>query len=202
MKLHLGCGRDYKEGYENIDISDVVKTDYQFDLERCEHGKKMHYADNSVDEIFCAHTLEHIRNLLPLMEELYRIAKDRCKFFIRVPYAGHNSAFDDPTHCRFFVPESFIYFAQPTFHRTDYHYRGDWQVKEIIILMSAKMRERLASMGMEKPEDLTYAVNHLRNTADELAVMLEAIKPARPSTDPQVMPSIAVSVREEVATDE
>lgn len=54
MKLHLGCGKNIKEGYINIDkyveFPGVEKLDI-FNLP---------YADNSVDEILSEHLVEHI----------------------------------------------------------------------------------------------------------------------------------------------
>jgi predicted SAM-dependent methyltransferase len=59
MKLHLGCGRDYKPGWINCDISSDVKPDKVVDLE-----KKLPFKNNSVDMILANHVLEHVHNFV------------------------------------------------------------------------------------------------------------------------------------------
>jgi len=105
MKLNLGCGLDYKEGYINCDKSNLVKCDKIVDLE-----KPLPFEDNSVSEIICYHILEHINNYIPLSHELYRICKSGAIIKIKVPYFRGVGAFTDPTHVRFFTSRSFDYF--------------------------------------------------------------------------------------------
>lgn len=69
MKLNLGCGKDKKEGYVNIDSSDEVKPDKIWNLEKTPFP----FRENSVEEIIAEHVLEHIKNFIPLMHELRRI---------------------------------------------------------------------------------------------------------------------------------
>ena len=98
MKLHLGCGRDYKKGYINCDISQEVNPDKIVNLE-----KKLPFKDDSVDEIVINHCLEHIINLYQLFEEMYRICKKGAIINIKVPYFSSESAFSTMTHVRFFT---------------------------------------------------------------------------------------------------
>jgi predicted SAM-dependent methyltransferase len=105
MKLHLGCGNDYKKGYVNCDLSKEVNPDKVVDLER-----KLPFKDNSVDEVLANHVLEHIQNFIPLMHELHRICKKNSKIIIRTPFYSSWGQFNDPTHVRFFTPWTFVYF--------------------------------------------------------------------------------------------
>jgi predicted SAM-dependent methyltransferase len=55
VKLHIGSGRNYKEGWINIDVDESVKTDIHYDL-----SKGIPFPDNSADYIFNEHFIEHL----------------------------------------------------------------------------------------------------------------------------------------------
>ena len=110
-KLHLGCGNDLKRGYENLDINDgnigkegIVHCDLEVD--------KLPYKDNSCEEVIAVHLLEHITNLGHVMNEVHRVLKPGGLFNIEVPMYPFPEAFQDPTHVRFFVENSFKYFLK------------------------------------------------------------------------------------------
>ena len=107
MKLHLGCGNDYKEGWINCDISESVKTDMIIELE-----EKLPFEDNSVSLIEINHTLEHINNFVGLMHEFHRICKSDSFILILVPFYSAWGQYNDPTHVRFFTPFTFGYFSK------------------------------------------------------------------------------------------
>ena len=102
MKLHLGCGRNYKEGYINCDISNELKIDRIVDLE-----KPLPFEDDSISEIIIEHCIEHINNLYQLLEEFQRICKDDAIINIKVPYFSSESAFSTMTHVRFITYTTF-----------------------------------------------------------------------------------------------
>lgn len=83
LKINLGCGEDYKEGYVNIDISKLVRADLYLDLEK----EKLPYGDSTVDEFRAWHFLEHVKDLSPIMEEIWRVGKHNAKIHIQTPYA-------------------------------------------------------------------------------------------------------------------
>lgn len=176
MKLSVGGGRSKREGYTNLDMCDGA--DIQFDLDKCaEH--KIPLEDNSVEHFECSHVLEHIRNILPLMEELHRVAEPAALMDVSVPYGWTNAAFEDPTHVRSFLPYSCVLFGQPAYRRADYGYRGDWQVLETAILVEKKFAKQLTDVGL----DLDFAVKHMVNIALEMRVQLQAVKPIRDPFD-------------------
>lgn len=107
MKLHLGCGNDYKKGYVNCDMSKEVNPDKVVNLE-----KKLPFKNNSVDEIIANHVLEHIHNFIPLMHELHRVCKKNAVIKIKTPFYAAWGQFNDPTHVRFFTPFTFNYFKK------------------------------------------------------------------------------------------
>ena len=105
MKLNLGCGRDKKEDYINIDSNPKVKPDRIMEI------PPLDFEDNSIEEIRAHHFLEHIKDIVELMNECWRVLKPGGIMDIVVPYALSHAAFQDPYHVRFFVPESFFYFS-------------------------------------------------------------------------------------------
>jgi len=107
MKLHLGCGNDYKKGYVNCDISAEVNPNKVVDLE-----KKLPFKDDSITEVLANHVFEHVQNLVPLMHELHRVCKKNTKIIIRTPFYSAWGQFNDPTHVRFFTPWTFNYFEK------------------------------------------------------------------------------------------
>jgi hypothetical protein len=126
LKLDLGCGQVPKEGFEGVDLySDRAK--HKVDLFRFPWP----FASNSVEEIHASHFLEHIPAreveerdlsgsdrsylgadmLFAFMDECHRVLKTDCWMHVVVPSGRSNRAFWDPTHRRFFMQETFLYFS-------------------------------------------------------------------------------------------
>lgn len=58
LKLHIGCGRQYKEGWINIDnnsLDNITKLDLKYDI-----LKGIPFPNDSVDFIYNEHFFEHI----------------------------------------------------------------------------------------------------------------------------------------------
>jgi len=95
MKLNLGCSSDVKEGYVNIDICnpwgldiivhDLNKTPYPFE-------------DNTFDEVYASHIIEHLNDFHKTIMELHRICKPHAKIIIKAPFFASTKYFGDPSH--------------------------------------------------------------------------------------------------------
>lgn len=173
MKIELGGGNNPTEGYLNID--NIESADIHFNLNNCGPVNQLPFAMDSITHIKAAHVLEHIDNILPLMEELYRVAAPDCEFEIVVPHAWSNAALEDPTHVRQFLPLSFAMFGQPAYKRADYGYRGDWSVDSVIVLVEQGLAEAFTDNGI----GIEFAVQHLINVVLEMHVTMKACKPRR-----------------------
>ncbi len=55
MKLHIGCGKKYLEGYKHLDVIDFEHIDFV-----CDTRKLSMINDSSVTEIYACHILEHV----------------------------------------------------------------------------------------------------------------------------------------------
>lgn len=166
MKLNIGCGKHHLEDYINIDC--VAPADMIHDVEESE----LPYEDNTVDEIVLSHVLEHFKNPLEVMQELWRVAKPDAKIHIRLPYGSSDAAWTDPTHIRPYFVESFFYFTQPYYQNFDYGYTADLSIQEIGLIL----QDHVVETNTEK---LRVLLVRERNVVKEMVVKMIAVKPAR-----------------------
>lgn len=117
-RLNIGCGKDYRNGFINIDNNPLVKPDIVRDIE-----KGLPFEDNSVDEIFCPHALEHIHDLKFVLSEFYRVCKKGAKITIIVPLMDAS----DMTHVRFFSKDTFRTLTEPSYWSNTYYYVGKYK---------------------------------------------------------------------------
>jgi hypothetical protein len=196
VKLNLGCGRWPMEGWVNVDAVELPGVDYVVDLDA---GAGTEYAHSltliqlcsavggpstpiidcaeSVSEFNMSHVLEHLHNPLPLMEACYYLAAPDATFTIACPYGSSDDADEDPTHVRSLYTGSFNYFAQPTYWRADYGYRGDWQPETIELKIPSKVVKACRNI-----DELQHRLLHDRNVVLEMVAVLRAVKPARAPT--------------------
>jgi SAM-dependent methyltransferase len=106
MKINLGCGQKYLPGYLNCDVVPHVKADRYFDLNQFPYPLE----SDCADEIFMDNVIEHLDDVIKVMEELHRILKVGGRLRILVPYAKTDWALQDPTHKHYFTEQSFNYF--------------------------------------------------------------------------------------------
>jgi predicted SAM-dependent methyltransferase len=82
MKLNLGCGENYIEGFVNVDIDKNVKTDKILNLNVLPYP----YTDNSIDKILCLSTIDYLSiDVFDFLKECYRILKPNGTLEIRMP---------------------------------------------------------------------------------------------------------------------
>jgi len=74
LLLDIGCGTNKKQGYIGIDRVKLPGVDVVCDIE-----EGLPFKDNTVDGIRVIQVLEHVRDLIFVLEEFWRV----CKEFIR-----------------------------------------------------------------------------------------------------------------------
>ena len=102
--LNLGCGEDYREGWVNVDVSDEVDPDYEFDVAEGDWP----FDDNSFQHVLARHVLEHLQNPVAALEEIARVLEPDGTLELVYPL-GHcvNS---DPQHEQFWTYETAEFF--------------------------------------------------------------------------------------------
>lgn len=112
MRLDLGGGLVPAPGHVNIDL--IKEADIVWDLNEGLPDSVMHPSPEypePVEGIRAMHVLEHLDEIIPLMNDCFEALQSGGKFEISTPLAGTPQYWQDPTHRRGFVPESFLYFV-------------------------------------------------------------------------------------------
>lgn len=104
--LDLGCGKNKRKGAIGVDISQNTDADVVHDLNIFPYP----FSDNEFDLIYVDNVIEHLDNIVKVMEELHRITKDGATIQIIVPFFRSIYAYIDPTHRHFFTLRSLDYF--------------------------------------------------------------------------------------------
>lgn len=89
MKLNIGCGSDYRDGYINVDFRDGVRIDKKCDLSRFPWP----FEDGSAEEILMLDFLEHFPYAITplILLECRRVLSDAGTVIIQVPDAIHTA---------------------------------------------------------------------------------------------------------------
>lgn len=95
MKLNLGSGRKPLKGYVNCDIIKTKEVDKVFDLD-----KRFPFKTNSIDEIFCENTIEHLNNPVEFLNECWRVSKGNAIIKIIAPHTSNIALYGGLTHKR------------------------------------------------------------------------------------------------------
>ena len=99
LKLNLGCSDHILAGWINVDCRPKPGVDVAWNLD----NQPWPWADNSADEIFIAHCLEHLKDHIAAMNEMGRILKPGGLLRVIVPHANGMMA-HYPGHHHVFCP--------------------------------------------------------------------------------------------------
>ena len=131
MKLNLGCGLDYREGWVNVDrrwpgLPAHVPMDMDVDLEG-----PWPWADGSAEAVLAYSVFEHVADIMHVMAEAHRVL--RAGGTIRIVGPSQTSAnwCADPTHKRAFNRQTFDCFDPATpLGKKAYNFYPKWRVLE------------------------------------------------------------------------
>lgn len=126
MNLNLGCGDTKIEGSIGVDFRIAAAVDIVHDLREYPWP----FENDQFDNIIAADIVEHMIEVIPFINECWRIVKPGGHLFIRTTYFMTEQSYCDPTHFHFFTLESFDFFDPETVKGIKYHWYTDkkWTV--------------------------------------------------------------------------
>lgn len=159
--LDLGCGNKKRSGAVGIDFNSRTEADVIHDLNAFPYPLE----DASFDEIYIDNTLEHLDDVIRVMEEVHRICKPGGFVKVIVPYFRSVWACIDPTHKHFFTVDSFAYFDPSHPICTRYVYSmARFKVERIIFNESLESRwtkKIVLNFANKWPNYYEYYLSHL-----------------------------------------
>ncbi|CAA7617323.1 class I SAM-dependent methyltransferase [Magnetospirillum sp. UT-4] len=177
MKLNLGCGRDRRPGYVNVDKYATFAPDRVVDLE----APPWPFPDGAVDEIVLHHVLEHLGQstevFLAIIRELYRVLKPGGVAEITVPHPRSDLFLGDPTHVRAITPAMFQLMSRKNcaeFERAGTPHSQLATVLEVDFEVT-QVRNRLAPAWAQRAERERWTQAQVREAADTYNNVIEEI---------------------------
>jgi SAM-dependent methyltransferase len=164
VKLDLACGDNKREGFNGVDLYKTDSVDIQADLFKPDWPIE----SNSVDEVHCSHFIEHHPDLCLFWSELYRILKPGGKATIIAPFGKNNRAWQDPTHVRAIVEESFFYLDK-NFRKLNKleHYLADVDFEFVVAYLGID-----PMWANRSEESRAFAVKHYWNVVSDIQAQL------------------------------
>lgn len=170
--LDLGCGNKKRPGAVGIDVNPRTDADVIHNLDAFPYP----FTDGSFDEIYADNVIEHLDDVMAVMEELHRISRPGALVKVIVPYFRSRWAFIDPTHRHFFGVESFAYFDPDHVHSRLYNYsEARFKVERVVFNETIPGRRILKAIGNRWPVRYEARLSHLA-PLDDLTFYLRVIK--------------------------
>lgn len=106
--LDVGCGRNKRPGAIGIDRNRDAAADVIADID----SGKLPFRDGVFSEVWLVHVIEHVADVIAMVEEVHRIARAGARIVVETPHYTDFSSFCDPTHRWHLNSFSFRYFTE------------------------------------------------------------------------------------------
>lgn len=169
MKLDIACGQNKQKGFKGVDIAPGPEVDFVWDLEKFPWEP---FEDNSVEEVYCSHYIEHTSDLISFMNEIWRICIPDAKVTFIAPYYTSIRAWQDPTHKRAISENTFLYFNQDWLkaNKLDhYPIKSNFKIENIMVFFNPPWDKK-------SEEARQFAAQHYFNVISDILVELRVIK--------------------------
>ena len=124
-KLHLGCGYNKLSGFINVDMDEKCKPDMVMNLD-----EYWNFPDGSIDHIKAHFVLEHVE-YKHFFREAYRVLKKGGTMDICVPCGLDFTATQDPTHIKFYMPNSIQHLSNYVHAHYNSNNYNEWNFKHL-----------------------------------------------------------------------
>jgi SAM-dependent methyltransferase len=159
--LDLGCGNTKRPNSIGVDFNSRTAADVVHDL----NASPYPFEDLSFDEIYLDNCLEHLDDVILVMEQVHRICKTGGLVKVIVPYFRSLWAFGDPTHKKFFTVRSFEIFDIDSEVAKRYDYtRARFKIEKIVFnetLKNSLIKKILLRVANRWPFRYEYYLSHL-----------------------------------------
>ncbi len=164
VRVDLGCGNAKRPGFIGLDQFPGEQVDHVLDLTKDRYP----FEDDSVDEVFSAHFLEHIDEPNHVFSEIGRMCKDGARIQFWTPYAWTNEAFLYG-HLHNITEDLWNQFG--VFHRDVFldMLGGRWLLRRFIFVIDSDTIDDLRRRGV----DLDFAVRYLKGIVREMGVEID-----------------------------
>jgi SAM-dependent methyltransferase len=135
--LHLGAGRKYDPAAVNVDLVAGTGADVVHDLD----VTPWPFPDDRFDEVRANDVLEHLDDLVAVMEEIHRVCRPGAVVQVTVPHFSCANAFTDPTHRHYFGRFSFAYFTGE--HEFDFYSAARFRTRQAKIVFHPSLLNKL-----------------------------------------------------------
>lgn len=149
--LDIGCGKSKTDGAVGVDKFKLEGVDIIYDIEIL----PLPFKGNCIDKIICNSVLEHVTNLVSIMEEFFRILKPGGLLVVNVPHGYSTNYITDPTHKRPFGVRTMEYFTEEG--PLSYYSKAHFEILERKVILSGLGRHEWVYSWLLRM--LTYLFN-------------------------------------------
>jgi predicted SAM-dependent methyltransferase len=178
-KLNIGCGRNIKDGWINIDM--YPPADITIDVRN-----RLPFPNSSCELIYSEHFLEHLscpNESFPFLKECYRVLSPGCAIHVGVPDSRYvvESCMKEPIDPKFLRKAKKYNWRYPDYCHTgfefiNYHFRLEGQHQFAFDFITLK--SHLEHAGFVDVRERGYNANLDTMSRAEGTLYIEAKKPA------------------------
>lgn len=162
LRIDIGCGAAKKTDTIGLDYAPNPGVDYVLDLNR----EPLPFADQTVIYTHSSHFFEHLKNPIPIFQEINRVSMEGAQLEFWTPYAWSNSAFI-LGHETFLTEDIYLHFQwYCDFWRNVIG--AYWIINEIRYVLYPETLGYLYKKGIS----VDFAVRHMKDIAYEFCVFI------------------------------